>query len=112
LEPIDKRRPAQVGTPYVTGVEAGLSVKEPCFRVQVRCSRIVIDSHLGAELVDETVEGSALSRTNVCCCQDTNRHFPFPQTLKSPFQHRNSAPLDEGAQQINTVRALHLQPQL
>ena len=102
LEPVDERALGEVRRADVGGREAGLTMEQPRLGVKSRHPRLVGDLHLRAQF-REPVERPSIGRPDV-----RRRNHPHPPTAPDEpvdvlLQDPNAVPLDERAQQIDTI---------
>ena len=67
----EQRGPGQIRRTHVGRVELGIAAEEPRLGVQASSLRVVLNLDVGAELVDQSIQGTSLRRPHV-----GGRHHP------------------------------------
>lgn len=71
LDAFEQRAAGEVRGADVAGVEPGVTPEQPCLRVESRPLDLVVHLHLGAEVVDQAVEGATVGAAGVGRADDT-----------------------------------------
>lgn len=112
LQAVDQRGLGEVGAADVPGVEARGAPEQPRLGVQARGLSVVTNLHLCPETAHELVERPALGGAAVGGGDDAHRHTALAQLGQRLLQYPDAVPADEGAQQVHSLSAAHLRPQL
>ncbi|ORW96066.1 hypothetical protein AWC28_11090 [Mycolicibacter terrae] len=112
FQPVYQGSVREVAGTDVGGVEASVAPQQPRFRVQAGDRGVVVNPDLGAELVDQGVQGACVGGTEVGGGDDAQRNTALAQLGELFFQQPQALPFDESAQQIHSVGAGQFSAQL
>ncbi len=112
LQAVQQGRAAQVGRADVGRVVAAAAAEHPRLGVQASRLGLVVDLDLGPEVADQAVQGGAVGRAHVRRREDPQRHTPLVTGQQLVLEYAQAVPLDERAQQVNSVGRGQLRAQL